>query len=207
METEKYPKPPIVTRTEWDCPDGQITTHGALSYTTVTHLIIHHTVDDNDSPDWAAVVRSIWNFHVFERGYADLAYNYLIDPHGMIYEGRSGGDNVQGAHFSGVNLGTMGVALLGEFMTVAPTAPALTSLEKILAWKCDQRNIDPTGASLHPASQLYLKTISGHRDGPGVTECPGDALYPLLPAIRDEVKNLLTDFDGPAANTLGWRIP
>jgi len=190
----KYPKPPVVTRTEWGCPDGQITTHGSLNYTTVTHLIVHHTAMGNEAPnsDWPAITRSIWNFHVFDRGWADIGYNYLIDPNGVIYEGRSGGDNVVGAHFSGVNGGTMGVAMLGEFTSEAPTAEALNSLKKILAWKCDQRNLNPEGTSLHAASQLNLRTISGHRDGPGATECPGDVFYPLLPAIRTDVKDLLS---------------
>jgi uncharacterized protein (TIGR03437 family) len=190
----KYPKPPVVTRTEWGCPDGQVTTHGSLSYTTVTHLIVHHTAMGNETPgsDWATIMRSIWNFHVFERGWADIGYNYLIDPNGVIYEGRSGGDNVVGAHFSGVNGGTIGVAMLGTFTSATPTVEALNSLKKILAWKSDQRGLDPEGTSLHAASQLNLKTISGHRDGPGSTECPGDALYPLLPTIRKDVKSLLT---------------
>ncbi len=193
LQSAKYPKPPVITRTEWGCPDGQITTHGALSHTTVTHLIVHHTVNDNNSPDWPAVVRSIWNFHIFDRNYADIGYNYLVDPNGVIYEGRSGGDNVQGAHFSGVNSGTMGVALLGTFTDVTPSQKALTSLKKILAWKADQRNIDPAGTSLHSGSQFNLKNISGHRDGPGSTECPGDSLYALLTAIRNDVKSLITN--------------
>src|SRR5262245_46743322 len=190
----KYPKPPVVTRTEWGCPDGQITTHGSLNYTTVTHLIAHHTAMGNETPggDWPAIVRGIWNFHVFERGWADVGYNYLIDPNGVIYEGRSGGDNVVGAHFSGVNAGTMGVAMLGDFTDAAPATEALNSLKKILAWKCDQRGLDPTGRSLHGASQLNLNAISGHRDGPGATECPGDSFYRMLPVIRAEVKNLLS---------------
>ncbi|MGH9801277.1 MAG: hypothetical protein ACRD82_13000, partial [Blastocatellia bacterium] len=67
LQQAKYPKPPIVTRTEWGCPDGQVTTHGTLSYTTVTHLIVHHTFSPSTATngDWAALVRSVWNFHVF----------------------------------------------------------------------------------------------------------------------------------------------
>jgi hypothetical protein len=187
----KYVRPLIVTRTEWGCPDGQITTHGALNDTVVTHLIVHHTVNANDSIDWAEVVRNIWSFHVFERGYADIAYNYLVDPNGVIYEGRAGGDCVQGAHFSGVNAGTTGVAMIGTFMTVFPTEEALASLCEVLAWKCDQFGLNPIGTSLHLASQLNLMTISGHCDGPGTTECPGDALYRLLPKIRSDVKKML----------------
>ncbi|MBO0860074.1 MAG: N-acetylmuramoyl-L-alanine amidase [Chloracidobacterium sp.] len=191
---KKYPKPPIVTRNEWECPDGEITNHGWLKHTTVTHLIVHHTAMGVEAPgsDWSEIVRIIWKFHVFERGWADIGYNYLIAPDGEIYEGRAGGDNVIGAHFSGVNDGTMAVALLGDFSNEAPRAEALNSLLEILAWKCDQRDLDPEGRSLHNASQSILNTISGHRDGPKATECPGEALYLMLPLIRAEVKNLLS---------------
>jgi hypothetical protein len=190
-QSKSISKPPIVTRTDWGCPDGQITNHGTLSYTAVTHLIVHHTVNDNDAPDWRAVVLSIWNFHVFDRGFADIGYNYLIDPNGVIYEGRSGGDDVQGAHFSGVNAGTMGIGMLGTFTDVEPTREALLALEGLLAWKCDQRCLDPIGSSVHAASQLDLSTISGHRDGPGTTECPGENLYGLMPEIRSDVNRML----------------
>jgi uncharacterized protein (TIGR03437 family) len=194
LQQPKYSKPPVVTRTEWGCPDGQITTHGSLSYTTVTHLIVHHTFSPSTATngDWAALVRSVWNFHVFSNGWADIGYNYVIDQTGVIYEGRAGGDNVVGAHFSGVNGGTMGVVIIGDFTSSTPPPAALNSLKKILAWKASQRGIDPAGQSLHASSGLNLKNISGHRDGPGATECPGDAFYPMLPNIRTDVKALLS---------------
>jgi uncharacterized protein (TIGR03437 family) len=186
------PRPLVVTRTEWGCPDGQITRHGTLRYTTVTHLIVHHTVNSNVSPDWPAVVRSIWSFHIFDRGYSDIGYNYLIDPNGFIYEGRSGGDNVLGAHFSGVNAGTMGVALVGTFTSGLPTLKARESLRRLLAWKADQRDLVPYTAALHASSGLPLKVVAGHRDGPSPTECPGEALYLFLPQLRVEVLQEMT---------------
>lgn len=189
-QTAMIPRPPVITRTEWGCPDGQGTSRPPVSYTTVTHLIVHHTASDNRSSDWAAVVRAIWNFHFYDRGYIDIGYNYLIDPDGVIYEGRSGGDNVQGAHFSGVNGGTMGVALLGTFTSVAPTAKALESLRRLLAWKSDQRELTTYLATPHAASGRPLAVIAGHRDGPGATECPGEILSGQLPRLRAEVHNL-----------------
>ncbi len=194
----KYPKPGITSRTDWGCPDGQGNPRATPSYTTVTHLIVHHTVGANTSSDWAAVVRSIWNFHIFTNGWSDIGYNYLIDPNGVIYEGRAGGDNVTGAHFSCQNGGTMGLSLLGTFTTVQPTTAALTSLKEILSWKADQRNIDPAASSYHAGMRETLANISGHRDGNGLaqscgaTECPGAMLYPLLPSIRTEAKSLVS---------------
>ncbi|MGA1367442.1 MAG: N-acetylmuramoyl-L-alanine amidase [Blastocatellia bacterium] len=186
------PRPPVITRTEWGCPDGQVTRHGTLRYTTVTHLIVHHTVNSNTSADWPAVVRSIWSFHIFDRGYSDIGYNYLIDPNGVIYEGRSGGDNVLGAHFSGVNAGTMGVALIGTFTSGLPTLKARESLRRLLAWKADQRGLIPYTAAPHASSGLSLKVIAGHRDGPSPTECPGQVLYLFLPQLRVEVLQEMT---------------
>lgn len=196
LQQQKYPKPPVVTRTEWGCPDGQVTTRGSLSYTTVTHLIVHHTFSPAGpiNGDWAAAVRSVWNFHVFSNGWADIGYNYVIDQTGVIYEGRAGGDNVQGAHFSGTNGNTMGVVIIGDFTSGTPPPAALNSLKKLLAWKADQRGIDPAGQSRHAASGLTINNISGHRDGPGATECPGNAFYPMLSGIRTDVKNLLSNF-------------
>lgn len=180
------PRPPVITRAEWGVPASPAQ---PPAYTTVTHLIVHHTVDNNSSPDWAAVVRAIWNFHVLDRGYNDIGYNYLIDPNGLVYEGRGGGDNVQGAHFSGVNGNTMGVALLGTFTETAPTAKALDSLKRLLAWKAAQRGLVSFSATTHAASGLMLNVISGHRDGPSPTECPGAVLYGLLPRLRAETHN------------------
>lgn len=188
-----YPKPKVITRTEWGCPDGQITTHGELTETVFTHLIVHHTAMGQAGPgdDWSHALREIWELHVMKNGWADLGYHVLIDPCGAIYEGRSGGDQVKGAHFSGKNDGAWGVSVIGVFNSSLPTESALESLVQILAWRVRETGVDPLGRSYHAASGLYLDTISGHRDGPGVTECPGDALYGLLPQLRLRVDSLI----------------
>ena len=205
--TAKYPKPLITSRTNWGCPDGQGNPRSTPSYTSVTHLIVHHTAGSNTSSDWPAVVRSIWNFHIFTNGWSDIGYNYLIDPNGVVYEGRGGGDNVLGAHFSCQNGGTMGVSLLGTFTTVQPTMAALTSLKEVLSWKADQRNIDPAASSYHAGMRETLANISGHRDGNGLTqscgatECPGGMLYPLLPSLRTEAKGFVSPTNDFALTT------
>ena len=178
-------KPPVVSRTSWGCPDGQ-DSRWTPAYTTVTHLVVHHTAGSNYSSDWPAVVRSIWSYHTLTQGWGDIGYNYLIDPTGVIYEGRAGGENAIGAHFSGHNSGTMGVSIMGTYITVSPATAALDNLTEILSWKCSESYIDPLGISYHASSQLTLHNICGHRDG-GNTECPGQYLYDLLPVIRQEV--------------------
>lgn len=194
-------KPPVISRTEWGCPDGQSSPDWPFRYTTVTHLIVHHTLGSNTSSDWPGRVREYWLQHKNDPNIGgDIGYNYLIDPDGNIYEGRAGGDNVVGGHFSCANDNTMGIALLGTYTSTLPTQAALNSLTHLLAWKCEQRSLDPFSASYHPGTQLTLDTISGHRDGnstpnpdacPKSTECPGDTLFAFLPSIRAEVESFM----------------
>lgn len=187
------PAPSIVTREQWGCTPSTCPAKDPPLYTSVTHLIVHHTDGVNNATDWAAVVRSIWVLHVQGNGWNDIGYNYLIDPNGLLYEGRAGGDGVLGAHFSGVNSGTMGVALLGTYIDKAPTALMIETLTSMLAWQADKWRLDPAGESLHASSGLMLNVISGHRDASlspkatSTTECPGNTGYTLLPAVRNEV--------------------
>ena len=141
---------------------------------------------------------NIWYFHTFTNGWGDIGYNFLIDPNGVIYEGRAGGSGAIGAHFSCRNTNTVGVALLGTYSNVSPSAEALGSLEKLLADLCKLNAIDPTAIVYHAPSQLTLPTILGHRDGnPSTqtctrTECPGDVLYSMLPLIRSDVASIIS---------------
>ncbi len=204
-------KPTVLSRTAWGCPDGQSSPGWTPQYTTVSHLIVHHTVNANTSSDWPAVVRAIWSDHTNSNGWGDIGYNYLVDPNGNIYEGRAGGDNVMGAHFSCANPNTMGIAALGTFSTVGPSTSALTSIEKMLAWKADQRGIDPLATTYHSATQRELENIAGHRDANGTTApgtcdhstaCPGNVLYAQLPTIRNNVRNLIgTAFPNPTVSS------
>lgn len=177
------PQPPFEGRDDW-CPSGTCPPDPTPVGTNPTHLIIHHSAGTNTSNDWAAVVRAIWDFHTGVNGWDDVGYNWLIDPNGVLYEGR--GDDRLGAHFCGTNGATMGVCVMGDYTNISPTTEAKATLAHLLAWKSCDINVDPQGTALHSSSNLQLMRISGHRDGCS-TACPGDAFYPELPDIRDAV--------------------
>ncbi|WP_367391798.1 N-acetylmuramoyl-L-alanine amidase [Lewinella sp. LCG006] len=179
------PQPGLESRTEW-CPSGDCPGQTSPTPTNVTHMIVHHSAGTNSANDWAAIVRAIWDYHVNGNGWSDIGYNYLVDPNGVIYEGR--GYNILGAHFCGMNSGTMGVCMMGDFTDIEPTNAALESLERLLAWKSCDIGADPLGESFHASSGGVLKNISGHRDGCS-TACPGDSFYPLLPQVRVATNN------------------
>lgn len=160
--------------------------------TSPTHLIIHHSAGFSSAPDYKQVMTYYWDFHVNTNGWDDIGYNWLIDPNGVIYEAR--GSNTLGAHFSCMNSNTLGICMIGNYVSQPPSDTAIESLLALLAYEAYQNNIDPDGMSYHSTSQLNLYNISSHRDGnsatapgscPKGTVCPGDSLYALLPMIRN----------------------
>ena len=53
----------------------------------ITKIVVHHTGTPNDITDYAGLCRSILANETAGE-YIDIAYNWLIDPNGRIYEGR-----------------------------------------------------------------------------------------------------------------------
>jgi hypothetical protein len=199
-------KPGVVSRSAWGCPDGQ-GSRVAPDYHPVNHMVVHHTADSNTllpgEPNWAARVRAEWSFHTYTRGWGDVGYNYLIDPNGVVYEGRAGGDDAVAFHDT-ANYGSMGVVLIGTYATVPPTPAAQNTLVSLLAWKAQQKGINPLGSSYYYgcARSRYcypynlgaiVANIAGHRQvTPGHTSCPGDQSMAYLPGIRNRVAQALS---------------
>lgn len=195
-------KPALVSREAWGAPEGESSPTWAPKYRRVTHIVIHHTATPNTDGDFAARVRAVWYFHAHTRGWGDIGYNYVVDPNGVIYEGRAGGDDVEAGHAYPFNTGTMGIGMLGNFMKVAPSAAAQAALVDLISWKANQRGIDPLavepikGYTDCGTTITYNRpTIAGHRDYRGTacgkafntSTCPGDVLYNMLPQIRAAV--------------------
>ncbi len=61
-------------------------------------MIIYSCYDDETC---ASYVRGIQNFHIDDRGWADIGYHFLVGENGKVYEGR--GWDRQGAHSPGFN--------------------------------------------------------------------------------------------------------
>lgn len=164
-------------------------------------ITVHHTAMQVDDADPAASVRAIYRGHTKDRGWADIGYHLLIDNAGAVYEGRASGadtipvyredgEAVTGAHVGGNNAGNIGVALMGDLRTRPPTPAARRSLALVLLVLAGRHQLDPTGMAtyVNPLSgaRRQVPTISGHRDWMA-TECPGGALYALLPGLRRDV--------------------
>src|SRR4029077_17483033 len=143
----------------------------------------------------------IFAFHTYVNGWDDIGYNFAIDAFGRIFEARAGGidEPVTGAQAGGYNYASTGIAVLGSFQSAHIPRAAHASLVRLLAWKLALHGVpaharttvkvNAAGAvwSRYPANAAVpLPTIAGHRDADS-TDCPGDALYAELPAIRSAV--------------------
>ncbi len=198
---QKAGSPKLVPRSGWNA-DEKIR-RGTPSYATAVRFsVVHHTAGTNGytAAQSPAIVRAIQLYHVRGNGWNDIGYNYLVDKYGQVFEGRYGGidRNVVGAHAEGFNTGSVGVALLGEYSSLAVTGKAKDALAQLLAWRLDVAHVDPVStvsfpsggnSRFHAGVPVFLRVVSGHRDT-GFTDCPGAALYALLNGIAANVGEL-----------------
>ncbi|MBW3602186.1 MAG: N-acetylmuramoyl-L-alanine amidase, partial [Actinobacteria bacterium] len=194
--------PPIVRRSTWG-PD-LVPTGPLQREEDVRFLLVHHTADANGYAADEVVdrLRGYVRFHTESRGWADLAYNFLVDAYGVAYEGRTG--SVDGPVRGDATGGSQGHAILcafiGDHSVEPPTEAAQQTMIALLAWQAGLHGLDPRdavtftsrGSNLHPAgSQVTTTVIAGHRDM-SLTTCPGDAAYELVrTAFPDRVAAFL----------------
>jgi len=194
-------QPAIVPRSEWggdQCLNGA---HPDRSYVDRIQLVfVHHTSVSAAANAYTADevkdrIYAICAYHVNVRGWDDIGYNYVIDRFGTIYEGRGGGLDVQGAHTKGFNSYSAGVAFLGYYQDVPPSPEAQQAFESLATWILDVNHVDPLSTTtvvslgspkFEEGVSVTLSAIAGHRDT-GITACPGNANYALLPTYRQAV--------------------
>ena len=163
-------------------------------------LLVHHTQSTNNYANARDVIRSIYSFHTGpEKGWSDVCYQFFVGRDGDVWEGRAGalGSPVVADATGGSQGFAQLVCLLGDFMKVTPTAAALNSTAKVLAWLADAYRFDTSpGATTTFVSRgsnrfkagttVTTPIVAGHRDMT-YTDCPGDAFYPLLGDLRNQV--------------------
>lgn len=195
--------PAIHPRSDWAPGGWRTDTSGCGTGPSVaselTFAVVHHTDGSNTytPAQVPTILAGMYRFHTGTNGWCDIGYSLLVDRFGGVWEGRSGGlDNpVGGGHAMGFNSGSVGVAVMGSFISEDPSPEAMTALRDVLAWKLAAHGVDPTGTARitsngsprYPAGRVVtLPTIQGHLDS-GLTACPGARLYDRLPTLRQDV--------------------
>lgn len=103
-----------------------------------------------------------------QRGWFDIAYNFLVDRQGTIFEGRGAG--VAGAHTQGHNVSGQAICVLGHYDNRRPTQASLEAVADLVRHG-------------HERGWWPDHITGGHRDV-GSTSCPGTHLYSQIPHIN-----------------------
>jgi hypothetical protein len=196
------PLPNLITRAQWGA-DESLRNGGPYYNRTVKVVFVHHTDTTNNytRAEAPAIIRSVYAYHTQTLGWSDIAYNFLVDRFGRIYEGRAGGVSlpIRSAATGGFNTDTASISALGTFTTTTPSRAMVSSIARIAAYKLSLYDRNPlgyktliadhatgTGSRYSNGDRARFAVISGHRDA-GYTTCPGGRLYNKLPKIRGKV--------------------
>jgi hypothetical protein len=159
----------------------------------VTRAIVHHTAGRNgySQSEVPGIIRGIQNWHIDGNGWTDIGYNVVIDRFGGVWEGRVGGLDkaIVGAHAAGHNSGSVGVSVLGNYVSVTPEWASISALAKVIGWQ----------AGIYGFNPQAWGAVIGHRDV-GQTSCPG-LIQGYLPWIRTSAAQQAFPFTDIAGNT------
>lgn len=151
--------PTIVTREQWGAAPPQPRTQWPTGQPTGHTIHWEGSGGQTDHGNCAAEVRSIQQFH-FRQGYADIAYNWAVCNHGVIFQCREV-EHFQSAAQNQGNPVRAAICYLG-----GPNFPFTKAAKKAIAWLIQNA----------PALKSRLYAI-GHRDEPSCkTACPGDVI-------------------------------
>lgn len=144
-------------------------------------IAVHHSGDDvfNDLFGSTKTPLDIEKEHITGNKWDDIGYHFLITPNGKIYEGRT--LYFKGSHIGKANSNKIGIVIIGDFepkkdwydtKTDTPTRNQISSLENLI---------------ILLKKYSYIKILGGHRDW-GASDCPGQKLYDMLPALCESTK-------------------
>jgi hypothetical protein len=178
----------IKSRSSW----GARPVTGLNSVTKLKLGVVHHTAGTNNytSAQVPGILRGIQAFHMDSRGWSDAGYNFAVDKFGAIWEMRADSiaKNTVGAHAIGFNTGSVGVAILGDYIANQAPAVAVEGAAKLIGWKLALSGVNPQGTASFTAgsgSNLFaqgtvatLPAIVWHKQTSS-TSCPGRIMEQL----------------------------
>jgi hypothetical protein len=170
----------VVPREAWaEQPPGE-----GMRPHTISRIAVHHTAwRQNPEATLTEKMRSLERFSRsraelapgrYKEPWPDVPYHWFIDLEGQVAEGRD-------VRYAGDTntpydpAGFLHIVLEGNFEEDEPTPAQLEALERMLRWGTAYFGVPP-------------EEISGHRDHVA-TLCPGEALYGLLPRLREAVRD------------------
>lgn len=167
----------IVARTQWGAYPSRIVGDPTWDQNKIIGIVIHHsaspTVDDVQRHGDQAMVKSIQHYHMVDKGWADVAYHYLITPSGGVFEGVP--ENIEGSHMKQGNNGWLGICLLGNYDREEDFERAGAGRQAM--WELVER--------LRVKYNVPRYNIVGHQDHQRGRDCPGKHVYNELHHFRN----------------------
>ena len=153
-------------------------------------IIVHHSADKFSSTnidDAISEIQRIQNMHMDDDSKCDIAYHFIIDPSGRIWQGALI-DGYQRGHATGY-YDDIGVLVLGDFESRianlwnpdVPNQQQKDALEALAKWLCYEYDLPIIEA------EPSITPITTHRMV-NDTECPGDNLADW---VEDELYTLV----------------
>lgn len=154
----------LVTKSEWG---GRNATRVKPFGKTIKYVIVHHSATPSctNREQCSSRMRSIQAYHMDERNWRDIGYNFAIGSDGLVYEGR--GVKMVGAHAPNWNSRSYGIVFIGNYQSRDLDDSQVKAWQSLIKWLIDQGH-------LHSNYTLYA-----HRQVRS-TECPGQSLYNTL---------------------------
>ncbi|KAM4695877.1 peptidoglycan-recognition protein SC2-like [Rhinophrynus dorsalis] len=156
--------PTILTKSQWG---GRAPTCQTTMATPVTYVIIHHTAGSSCTTQSTCItqVKNIQNYHMNTNGYCDISYSFLVGEDGNVYEGR--GWTTVGAHTPNVSTPSIGISVIGNFMSRNPNTAAQNAVKSLIS----------CGVTKGYIKAAYI--LKGHRNVTA-TDCPGNTFYSTI---------------------------
>lgn len=187
-----YPQPEINSRSSWGARN-YITDRLVNRTRAPERIIFHHSADkftSTDINDVKAEIKRIQNFHMDNRNKCDIAYHFIIDPAGRIWQGAMI-DNYQRGHTTGY-YDDIGVLILGDFeprtknffLPNQLNQSQKDAMEQIAKWLCYKYDLPINKAN-------NVSPIETHRSAFSGSECPGENAAPW---IEDTLRNIIYDW-------------
>jgi hypothetical protein len=175
------PRPTLVLRSTWNGRGDAASPRYGMPRGIVLHQI-------DTLPGFEATTELLRALTTYQRealGWDDLAYHYVIDDRGNLYEGRLGGPTSQVPRMSGGDV-AIHVAYVGSLADEI-SAEARGTLTGLLAWLGQAYDIPPEGEHLVDVQGEAVEraNIVGHNAFAPDAFDPGPSLAELLPELRD----------------------
>lgn len=194
----------FISRTKWGAraPASNGNTIGVIPLGVAVHYSEGNLGSSPDS-ECDDRVRGIQNYHMDTKGWADIAYSFLVCPHGNVFEGRGTGKGSAANGSTWANRDYYAVCALGGTKDI-PTAELLEAIGQAIglcrkagagARVIGHRDLSPTAC---PGGALYGFVQAGHWTGVGpwppvVVQPPKGTPAPVVPP---KPKRVQLDVDG-----------